>query len=325
MSVLLGRGKSGAHITLIFTVEDQSDDPIEQGSLGAGFSLHDGVEAIARGIEGEFGLQVRFLDCDGDESLYREVIETLALELPSTKNYAWEIAIRMALPTSQGFGMSAAGAVAATAAFLRAMGEPHEESMRRSFCLAHRVERKRSSGLGDVTALSAGGVERRIRAGAPFSGELLDHGPGHADGWTEHTPVLLAWRKKSGKHTSIYINNPKWKQSISDAGNAQMASLSQGDWKSSRWSELIIGAEKFSEESGLLSDSSRIEILNIAKIAIEKVNGSEIFMPLLCMLGESVVIVPSNFDYDEHGFEELNSLLNEAGLNSKTSRIGSLF
>ncbi|RZD35427.1 MAG: hypothetical protein CXT72_04005 [Methanobacteriota archaeon] len=88
---------------------------------------------------------------------------------------------------------------------------------------------------------------------------------------------------------------------------------------------MILGAEKFSEESGLLSDSSRIEILNIAKMAIEKVNGSEIFTPLLCMLGESVVIVPSNFDYDEHGFEELNSLLNEAGLNSKTSRIGSLF
>ncbi|MBT3357841.1 MAG: hypothetical protein HN534_04230 [Euryarchaeota archaeon] len=325
MSVLLGRGMAGAHITLIFTVEDQTEDPIEQGSLGAGFSLHDGIEAIARGIEGDFGLQVRFLDCDGDESLYREVLETLAFELPSTKNYAWEIAIRMALPTSQGFGMSAAGAVAAAAAFLRAMGEPHEESMRRSFFLAHRIERKRSSGLGDVTALSAGGVERRIRAGAPFSGELLDRGPGRADGWTEHTPVLLAWRKKSGKHTSIYINDPKWKQSISDAGNAQMASLSQGDWKSSRWNELIIGAEKFAEESGLLTDSERTGIIDIAKKSIDEISASDRLTPLLCMLGESVVIVPSNLDYDGSDFEKLNALLNEAGLNSKISRIGSLF
>ena len=61
--------------------------------------------------------------------------------------------------------------------FQRALGEPHEESLRRSFAIAHRVERELSTGLGDVTALAAGGVERRTRAGSPFSGKLLNRGP----------------------------------------------------------------------------------------------------------------------------------------------------
>ena len=104
-----------------------------------------------------------------------------------------------------------------------------------------------------------------------------------------------------------------------------MASLSQGDWKSSRWNELIIGAEKFAEESGLLTDSERTGIIDIAKKSIDEISASDRLTPLLCMLGESVVIVPSNLDYDGSDFEKLNALLNEAGLNSKISRIGSLF
>ena len=57
--------------------------------------------------------------------------------------------------------MSASGAIAAALAFQRAMGLPHEESLRRSYSLAHRAERERSTGLGDVTALAAGGAEQQ--------------------------------------------------------------------------------------------------------------------------------------------------------------------
>ena len=49
MSIVLGRGQCGAHITLLFTIDDSSEDPVYQGSRGAGICLKDGVEAIAKG------------------------------------------------------------------------------------------------------------------------------------------------------------------------------------------------------------------------------------------------------------------------------------
>ena len=55
MSDLLGRGYSGGHITLIFTVEDEANELTEQGSLGAGICLEDGVEVITRDVKEKVG------------------------------------------------------------------------------------------------------------------------------------------------------------------------------------------------------------------------------------------------------------------------------
>ena len=220
--------------------------------------------------------------------------------------------------------MSASGAIAASMAIQRAIGEPHEESLRRAFSIAHRVERHFSTGLGDVTALAAGGVERRTSPGSPFSGDLLTRGPGISEGWTEDIEVLLAWKKDSGKHTSSYIDNKVWKNSISKAGIKQMEQLMQKQWDKNRWRELLERSEIFADESGLLSDSKRFELLNQAKNVIEE-TASE-FKPLLCMLGKSLVIVPKNIDNDDN--LELSRLiyeLNEVGFITKKIKIGRLF
>ena len=60
MSIVLGRGQCGAHITLLFTIDDSSEDPVYQGSRGAGICLKDGVEAIAKGENGSGEMIVRF-------------------------------------------------------------------------------------------------------------------------------------------------------------------------------------------------------------------------------------------------------------------------
>jgi pantoate kinase len=39
MTVLLGRGECGSHVTLIFTINDDSTNLDEQGSLGVGLCL----------------------------------------------------------------------------------------------------------------------------------------------------------------------------------------------------------------------------------------------------------------------------------------------
>ena len=136
MPTMLGRGQCGAHITLIFTIEDSNLDPLEQGSRGAGLCLDDGVEAIAKGEEGGGSLAVRFLDGDHDSAMYEEVLKALTDDIGRAGEVDWELSIRMALPPSQGFGMSASGAIAAAISFQRAIGIPHEECLRRSFKIA---------------------------------------------------------------------------------------------------------------------------------------------------------------------------------------------
>ena len=324
MTAFLGRGECGGHITLLFTVSDESDDPIEQGSLGAGLCVEDGVEVVAYGEEGGSGLSVRFVDGQADSALYEEVLRMLIEEVPEVGEVSWEINVKLALPTSQGFGMSGSGAIAAAVAFQRAMGLPHEESLRRSYSLAHRVERARSTGLGDVTALAAGGVERRLAAGSPYHGALLENGPGRAEGWTSNTPVVLAWRPDAGKHTSSYIDDTHWKDSISEAGSKQMEQLSLGDWNQSRWMSLMDAARAFAEDSGLLADSSRTELLSIADEAVGVCGASVEATALLCMLGESVVIAPTNPEDKGGGLSTLVSELKRAGLEATLTKVGEL-
>ncbi len=323
MTAVLGRGTCGGHVTLLFTVDDLEDDPMKQGSLGAGLCLADGAEAIARAESGEYSLKVKFLDGNGDSSMFQQVLDLLREDIPAITEHSWEIAIRNQLPSSQGFGMSAAGAVAAAAAFQRALGLPHEESMRRSFAIAHLVERHNSTGLGDVTALAAGGVERRLIPGAPYSGADLLNGPGKAEGWSKSIPVVLAWRASPGRHTSEYIDDVDWKQSITEAGINQMSHLSEGVWDNSRWKELLDSAEAFAKHSGLSEDASRSALVKSGQNAAQRAGLGSDTTVLLCMLGESIAIVPRELS----GSITLDSLLTELteeGLDSTLTYVGSV-
>ena len=324
MTVLLGRGECGGHVTLLFTVSDAATDPIEQGSLGAGLCVADGIEVVAYGEVGEFGLKVAFDGGEGDPGLYERILDLLVTEVPEAAGIAWEISVRLALPVSQGFGMSASGAIAAALAFQRAMGLPHEESLRRSYSLAHKAERERSTGLGDVTALAAGGVERRLVAGAPYHGALLLSGPGRAEGWSCATPIVLAWRPDAGKHTSDYIDDPDWKRSISQAGANQMQALSRGEWDISRWTELLDSSKRFAEDSGLLADSSRVELLTSVDDAMKECGIDEGTVALLCMLGESVAIVPNDPQSGVDWCGSMVEALERTGLQAMTTEVGRL-
>ena len=324
MSIVLGRGQCGAHITLLFTIDDSSEDLVYQGSRGAGICLKDGVEAIAKGDKGSGEIIVRFKDGEYDSRMYQDVLSELMEEIPEIGGFDWELDIIMSLPTSQGFGMSASGAVASSMAIQRAIGIPHEECVRRSFLVAHIVERKRSSGLGDTTALSSGGVERRIAAGSPFSGSLLDNGPGVSQGWSVEIPILISWKEKTGRHTSSYIDNEDWRKKICLAGEHAMERIGKGEWKEHRWSELIEESLRFSSDSGLEKDASRSEIIESVKKAIDGSEFSESLSAMLCMLGESVVIVPNDPHGQEDWIYKISEELEGYGLSSFSSKVGAL-
>jgi pantoate kinase len=80
------------------------------------------------------------------------------------------------LPVSQGFGMSAAGALSATLALADLLDFPKEQAIQ----AAHYAEVDSHTGLGDVIASSFGGIEIRRKAGLPPWG-ILEHIPGQYD------------------------------------------------------------------------------------------------------------------------------------------------
>ncbi|HUS99141.1 MAG TPA: pantoate kinase [Candidatus Thermoplasmatota archaeon] len=80
------------------------------------------------------------------------------------------------LPVSQGFGMSAAGALSATLALADLLHLPPENAIK----AAHYAEVQLHTGLGDVLASSFGGIEIRRKAGLPPWG-MLEHIPGKYD------------------------------------------------------------------------------------------------------------------------------------------------
>ncbi len=324
MPELLGRGYCGGHVTLMFTVEDSDSDPINQGSRGVGICLEDGVEIICRGREGKGDLDVFFADHTGDSRLYMDALSLLSDGVPEVMEYDWEATVKLGLPTGQGFGMSAAGSVSFCNSIQRAIGIPYEEGHRRSLMIAHLVDRKRSSGLGDVTALSAGGVEIRKIPGSPFSGHLLENGPGKSEGWTARTEIILAWNGEGGKHTSSYIDNPEWKSSISIAGSKNLEGLCDKEWNESRWSEILVSSRKFSLDSGLSDEESRSEVLRKCEQAMNTGGMGHSGVALLCMLGTSVVIVPNNLGSGLVGVEQVRSLLDNYGLENTLTRIGDI-
>ena len=283
----MGHATCGGHVTLLFTVEDSEMEPYLQGSRGAGLCLDTGCKVSVRGVVGQWGVNVNFRGFEGSEDIVKGIFDVVSQDLPRIRKMKWDVVVTNHLPTSQGFGMSAALAIAASRAIQRAIGEEYELSLRRSLLHAHIAERLSSSGLGDVTGISAGGVEIRTSPGAPFHGDGLQKGPGVALGWFQDMEMTLVWPKEKGHHTSEYIDDLGWKMSISDSGRASMLSLVD-IWGPSCWPILLSSARSFVEQSGLLSDGGRGGLLEAVNSVIARTD--EQAVASLCLLGNSIVI-----------------------------------
>ena len=97
--------------------------------------------------------------------------------------------------------------------------------------------------------------------------------------------------------------------------------LSEGEWDVSRWKELLDSAEAFASDSRLINDAARATLLESGQNASERAGLATQTAVLLCMLGESIAIVPR----DLTGSKQLESLLAELekeGLESTLTRIG---
>ncbi|MHB8351769.1 MAG: GHMP family kinase ATP-binding protein [Thermoplasmata archaeon] len=148
-------------MTGIFSPVLDPRDPRARGSIGAGVVLELGAWAEAHFVPGpRRRRQVRELS-GAPLPITTEVVRRVAADRPGSIS----VVIRHELPVGQGFGMSAAGALAAGLAVARLLGRPARVAVE----TAHLAELFGGGGLGGVAAIQGGGLEVRTRAGIePF-------------------------------------------------------------------------------------------------------------------------------------------------------------
>src|SRR3990172_7523284 len=149
------------HVTAFFEPVEHAD-PYKKGSRGAGLSL-------------SLGVKTRVKARLGRKPSVRVYLNREEVPAPTTRwaveravaGAAFEVVVQseVPLPVSQGFGMSAAGALSAVLAVNDALDLALSHP--RCVAIAHAAEVEARTGLGDVVPASLGGMDLRLEPGAP--------------------------------------------------------------------------------------------------------------------------------------------------------------
>lgn len=236
------------HITGFFEI-CSADDPVREGSRGAGLCLSRGAIAAVTPHSG--GTTVTVDGAPGG-SVTRDAIRMLT-------DHHVTVDVSLQLPQSQGFGMSAAGTLAATLAVADLYELPRETAVQ----AAHVAEVQHATGLGDVLPAAVGGVEIRETPGASGAIHRIDTG-GDVVVATVGPPL----------ETSRVLHDAEWTSKITRVGREYVDAL----LAEPSLEHLFAFSRRFAAETGLLSD-------HVAAVleAVEPYG-----MASMCMLGNAV-------------------------------------
>lgn len=162
---------SPAHITGFFKAEiDQMAKPEVQGSLGAGFSIQEGVTTTVEVQDSEFSnYTIKVSGYQPDNTQVSEfVISEFLKNIDGT--YFLKVHHDIRVPVGYGLGCSAAVALSLVYALNSAFGTNYTKEQLGT--LAHNAEVMCRTGLGDVLASYHGGFEIRVKGGAPGIGQI---------------------------------------------------------------------------------------------------------------------------------------------------------
>lgn len=149
------------HVTAFFEPVEHSD-PFKKGSRGAGLSLSLGVTTRVKArLARKPNVRVYLNRQEVPAPTTQWVVEQ------ATAGGAFEVVVQseVQLPVSQGFGMSAAGALSTVFAVNDALNLGLSST--RCVAIAHAAEVASKTGLGDVVPASLGGMDIRLQPGAP--------------------------------------------------------------------------------------------------------------------------------------------------------------
>jgi pantoate kinase len=249
------------HISAFFEPIYHPQDVYRSGSRGAGMSISLGATTeVTIDVTQHQTIVISVNNKTIDAPVTRRAIQNLIGDAPLKVC----VQTMLDLPVSQGFGMSAAGALSTTTALSYLLQISPDEAIK----AAHAAEVQLRSGLGDVIAASFGGIEIRREPGLPPWG-MLEHIPGTYD------VVLCVIGKKM--ETKKILSNPKKLAEIASYGRYCTKKILD---KPSIEQLFILGQE-FTKKIGL-ADKKVLEAIQIA---------NQYGMASMCMLGNSVFAV----------------------------------
>lgn len=196
------------HITGFF-LPCEHEDPMLTGSRGAGMCVNRGVTTTVTSRPGAGRIEM-FVDGTSGEA---EVSRTAAAMLLGSERIDITVESFLDLPGGAGFGMSAAGALSTAFALAETLELPEEEA----FAAAHLAELRHRTGLGDVAALTRGGMTFRRREGLPPHGQI-DR--------LEYNGEIVAAVVGGNMRTADVLGDPERRRRIEEAGRRCCRELS---------------------------------------------------------------------------------------------------
>lgn len=242
------------HITCFFCPVS-SHDPRAMGSRGVGIKLQKGCVVTLE----ERSDEKVFIQMDGAESECGITRLALSMILPGR---GFDVTVTNDLPVGQGFGMSAAGAVAACLCGCHIAGKERQEAFR----VAHIAEIEGGGGLGDVAGIMCEGhIPMRITAGLPPFGDVRDAGFN-----LDLSVVTLG----GALDTKMILDDAKMMSRITDIGSRLVDEYQKDPSKNN----LFLMSRVFSKSVGLETAEIKTALDALSK------NGNA----GMCMLGHSI-------------------------------------
>jgi pantoate kinase len=164
-----------AHVTGFFKafVEENQGIPEKLGSMGAGFSIKEGVttKVIISSITNQNSkYKISTKGFQSDKTDVSEFVLNEFLKLGNFENIFFDIEHQISIPV--GYGLGSSGAVALSLSY--ALDQVLETKLNKFEIgkIAHIAEINCKTGLGDVLASYHGGFEIRVKPGAPGIGKV---------------------------------------------------------------------------------------------------------------------------------------------------------
>lgn len=163
---------SPCHITGFFQILDQPANSLHAGSRGAGVSLSRGVETTVKVRKAvKDSLQVRINgSASTSTEVSKHVVDAFLSRFKQMNNFEIIVEHHIEVPIGAGFGTSGAAALSLALALNDVFGL--DMSRIDAAQMAHVTEVECKTGLGTVIAEAFGGVEVRVKPGAPGIGEI---------------------------------------------------------------------------------------------------------------------------------------------------------
>lgn len=171
-----------AHVTGFFKAYLEKDDqknPEKLGSMGAGFSIREGVTThinILPKINQNSNFKITTIGYESDKTDVSEYVLNEFLKLGNFEDMFFDIRHEITIPVGYGLGSSSAVALSLSYALDHVLKTKLDHTMIGQ--IAHNAEINCNTGLGDVLASYHGGFEIRIKPGAPGIGQVEKINPG---------------------------------------------------------------------------------------------------------------------------------------------------